>query len=372
MQVRERKILLKICYLTEAGSVHAHKWVNYFKEKGHQVFVISLGEKTMPGVRVYNLNAKALHLSDWGKLRAYTRHIKRAREIVYREKPDVIHAHYATSYGILAARLNIHPYILSVWGSDVYQFPESGLFQQWLLRYNLKKADVILSTSEAMKKRTGCFTNKDILVTPFGVDPNFYIPKKDRDQSNSFTVGTVKSFYKIYGIDDLIRGFALFVKKNTVSDARLLLGGRGDEEENLKKLVSELGMEKRVDFLGYLSPEKVVEAFNRMDVAVFPSKQDSESFGVAAVEAQACGCACIVSDVGGLPEATKEGYSSLVVPESQPQAIAEALTHLYQDRNLLKKMQKQARQYVLENYVLSENFKLAEKIYDHNTIRWED
>ncbi|HHX68997.1 MAG: glycosyltransferase [Miniphocaeibacter sp.] len=352
---------MKICYLADATSAHTRKWCDFFLSKGYEIIVISLGDAVIEGCKVYSFGMKDLILkSDISKLFNYTTKIGKVRKIIKEENPDIIHAHYATSYGILASMLNIHPYILSFWGSDVYDFPNRSAIHKFMLKNNIKSADYIMSTSKDMKKEVLKYTNKNILVTYFGVDVNAYAPKKV-NRYDDFTVGTVKSFYEKYSLDYLIKGFKIFVDRVKNENIKLILGGKGKEEENLKRLTKELDLENQVEFLGFLNQEEVVEAFNKMDVAVFPSTQ--ESFGVAAVEAQACGIPTIVSNVGGLPEATKPGETSLVVEPKNAEQIAEALEKLYYNKELQENMGKKAREYVLEKFNIVDNFNYVDEIY---------
>ncbi|WP_425538438.1 glycosyltransferase [Microaceticoccus formicicus] len=354
---------MKICYLADASSVHTHKWCEHFTKIGYSTIVVSLGDGKIPNTKVYSLGIEDLtDRSHINKLLNYITKIGRVKRIIKEENPDIIHAHYATSYGLLASLLNLHPYILSVWGSDVYDFPNSGTLQRKMLEWNLKNADILLSTSDAMREETAKYTDKEIGVTPFGVDTGIYKPL-DIDPISDFTIGTIKSFYPKYGIEYLIKGYSDFIKETGAENTKLILGGKGPQEDELRALAIELGIEEKVEFLGFLDRDGVVNSFNKMDIAVFPSTLDSESFGVAAVEAGACGTPTIVSNVGGLPEATKPGYSSITVPKKDSRAITEALKKLYNDRELLNQMKINSRQYVLDTYDINKNFALVDEIY---------
>lgn len=352
---------MKICYLSDATSAHTKKWCEFFVNKGYEITVISLGDGVIDKCKVYSFGVEDLvSRSDFNKLFTYTTKIRKIRRIIEEEKPDIIHAHYATSYGVLASMLNIHPYILSFWGSDVYDFPTRSFIHRTMLKHNIRSADYIMSTSEDMKREILKYTNKDILVTYFGVDTDLFKPKKVTRQ-DGFTVGTVKSFYEKYCIDYLIEGYKIFLDNTGDKESKLLLGGKGKQEDKLRNMVKEYGLEDRVEFLGFLDQEGVSEAFNKMDVAVFPSA--AESFGVAAVEAQSCGVATIVSNVGGLPEATKPGKSSIVIEPKNALQIAEAIEKLYYDKDLREKMGEYGRKYVLEKFNVNDNFNYVDEVY---------
>ena len=94
-------------------------------------------------------------------------------------KPQLLHANYATSYGLLGAMTGFHPFVLSVWGSDVFTFPKKSFAHKMLFKYNLNKADKILSTSRFMSQEISKYTSKKIEITPFGVDLEKFYPYKE-------------------------------------------------------------------------------------------------------------------------------------------------------------------------------------------------
>ncbi len=103
------------------------------------------------------------------------------------------------------------------------------------------------------------------------------------------------------------------------------IAGKGPQEESYHKLASELRIDDITYWLGFISQEEAASEWANMDVAIIPSTLESESFGVSAVEAQACGTAVIISDIPGLMEATRPGETSLVVHRNAPNEIASAI-----------------------------------------------
>ncbi|EDS76840.1 glycosyl transferase, group 1 [Clostridium botulinum C str. Eklund] len=355
---------MRICYLADAGSVHTKKWCDFFKKKGYDIHVISLNSGKIDGVTVHSLNIETERVkngSSFYKVR-YVFKIFQIRSILKKIKPDIVHAHYASSYGLIGALLNYHPYLVSVWGSDIYEFPLKGKLFERIIKFNLSKADKILSTSKAMAEETKKYIDKKIYITPFGVDRTVFKPidnKKD-DNTGDILIGTVKTLDPKYGIEYLIRAFAMIKKE--YNNAKLEIAGNGNQREYLENLCDQLNIKENVKFLGRINTNEVVEAFNRFDIAVFPSI--NESFGVAAVEAQACGVPVIVSNVGGLPEATSDGYSSIVVDKQSPEEIYEALKKLIEDENLRKEMGRNGVKFVAENFDVIDNFNYVNTIYD--------
>lgn len=355
---------MKICYLSDINSVHTRKWIKFFKEQSYDIHVISLSSGEYEGVTVHSLEideSLVKQKADSSKLE-YLKKIRKVKQLVNEIKPDILHAHYATSYGLLGAMTNFHPFIISVWGSDIYDFPIKSILHKLILKRNLKKADYILSTSNVMKEETGKYTDKDIKVTPFGVDTNKFIPKIDEKEiKDEIIIGTIKSLEELYGIEFLIRAFSKVKNANENLKLKLRIGGRGSQEKYLKNLCVELDIDKDVTFLGFLSEEQVINEFQNFDIAVFPST--FESFGVAALEAQSCGIPVVVSDAGGLLESTKPNVTSLVAKKESVESLYNEIQKLVQNKELRENMGIAARKFVEENYSLTDNFNDIDKIY---------
>ena len=215
-----------------------------------------------------------------------------------------------------------------------------------------------------MRDETQKYTDNEILVTPFGVDiDKFKSEKIFRDNKEEIVIGTIKALEDKYGIEYLIRAFEVVKNRNRNMNIKLEIAGKGSKEKKLKELCNELNIREYVKFLGFVNPNDVPKTLNNFDIAVFPSILDSESFGVAAVEAEACGIPVIVSDVGGLMESTKPGYSSLVVKRKDTYDLAKKLEKLILDNNLRESMGNNARKFVEENYNYIDNFNYIDSIY---------
>lgn len=357
-------IRLRICYLSDINSVHTRKWIKFFKELSYDIHVISLSSGEYEGVTVHSLEVNqniVRQKADSGKIE-YLKKIKKVKKLVKEIKPDILHAHYATSYGLLGAMTNFHPFIISVWGSDIYDFPTKSRLHKLILKHNLKKADYILSTSNIMKEETEKYTDKDIKVTPFGVDTSKFFPSiNEKEPKDEIIIGTIKSLEEIYGIEFLIRAFSKVKNANENLKLKLRIAGRGSQEKYLKDLCVELDIDKHVTFLGFLNEEQVINEFQNFDIAVFPSI--FESFGVAALEAEACGVPVVVSDAGGLMESTKPNVTSLVAKKESVESLYSEIEKLVHNQELRKSMGLAARKFVEENYSLTNNFNDIDIIY---------
>ncbi len=360
---------MKICFLSDSGSGHTIKWCRNLMERGHEVRVISLRNMDIPGVPVYALNETDVKMrSDFQKL-SYITHIQKVRRKIREWQPDILHAHYLTSYGLLGALSGFRPLITSVWGTDIQEFPQKSKLHEGVVRFNLARADAVWATSRALAERTRPYTKKEISVTPFGVDMDIFKPL-DLPPSDDYIIGSVKALETRYGMDHLIRAFGMVKRKHDLPGLKLEIAGIGTKEEAFRQLAEETGFGDDITFLGYVSPPpKVTEVFNRFRFAVYPSME--EAFGVATVEAQACGLPVIVSDVGGLPEVSGPGETSLLVPPGDPEALARAMETFIFDEETRLAMAQRSRDYVLQRYEIKDTFDHIENLYKNFYRQYE-
>lgn len=353
---------MKICYLADIKSQHTEKWCKYFLGKGYEIHVISLRSGEIEGVTVHSLeidNSVAQQEGSIGKI-GYLKKIIKIRSLVKEIKPDILHAHYGSSYGLLGALCNYHPYVISLWGSDVLLFPKEGFLQKNILKYNFKKADEIFSTSKYMAREAKKYTSKNIHVTPFGIDINIFNDKQERSKKE-INIGIVKSLEKIYGIDYLVNAFNIIVNKYPDKKISLNIIGQGTQEKSLKDLVLKLGLQDKVNFLGTMSLEKIGEFYNKMHIAAVPSL--SESFGVTVLEAQACGVPVVVSDIEAFEETTIVGETSLMCKKKDVNSLVECLEKLILNEDLRIEMGKKGRVFARENYETNSIFNDIDNLY---------
>lgn len=345
----------RLTLLADAGSPHTRKWARELARRGWEVHVLSLTPGEIPDVSVHRLQTRFP-----GKL-GYLTAMGEIKERLRALRPDILHAHYATSYGLLGALSGFHPFVLSVWGTDVYDFPRTSPLHRALLVRNLAAADALTSTSHAMAAVTAPYApGREIEVIPFGVDPDRFVPG---DAPAIPTIGCAKILEPKYGQEYLIRAMALLVERDPHRPLRLLLAGAGDSRESLERLTAALGLAERVSFLGRLPADEMPAFMRGLTIFAMPSVDDSESFGVAAVEAAACGLPVVATPVGGVSEVVLHGETGLLVPPRDPRALADAL-----DRLLAKPAERDAfgvrgREMARASYDLRANADKMEALY---------
>ena len=358
-----------IVFLASASSIHTLQWVRYLRSEGLDVHVVSqhLASNDFP-------KDLPLTLLPYKGFLGYFLNVFALRKLLKDLKPDLVNVHYASGYGTTARLASFHPYVLSVWGSDVFEFPYRSFLHKSLLEKNLKSADVIASTSLSMEKQTKLFLkNKEsIEITPFGVDfEKFDSSKYLKSNTDIITIGTVKTLKHVYGIDILLKALSILHTELQVENAVLcsklqfrIVGG-GPDIDNLKQLAADLGILYLIDFIGAVPHEEVPKELSKLDIYVALSRQ--ESFGVAVVEAQAMGLPVVVSNVGGLPEVVQHGKTGFIVESENPQQAAGMIKKLILDIELRKSMSVQARQFVHTHFSWQTCARKMSKVYQ-NTL----
>jgi glycosyltransferase involved in cell wall biosynthesis len=344
---------MKICYLADAKSIHVQKWASYFSNRNHEVHILSFRNGSVPGATVHCLPSPfemtvIRKTSPFGKL-GYLLYLRKARATILKIVPDILHAHWATSYGLLGACSRYHPFVLSAWGRDIMDFPNYSIIHKKLLINILKNADSITATSAVLTAETKKYMpdRTPIQTIPFGVDLTVF-KSKVKNKKKNITIGIVKSLEKKYGIEYLIKAFAVVYK--SYPDILLLIIGEGSLKKQLIQLCRQLKIEERVLFTGFIENMRVPDFINKMDIFVIPSISASETFGVAAVEAAACQVPVIASEIGGLPEVVIDKKTGFLVPPRNPQAIADKIIQLLKDLKLRERMGKDARKWVQQKF----------------------
>src|SRR5215469_16052025 len=185
---------MKLCFLANPASSHTQKWVNHFSSRGDEVHLICFEDSLgiTPKATVHRLRPK------WRSLR-YVAAVSKVKQILDSIQPDLLHAHYAAGYGTLGRLTGFHPYVVSIWGSDVFEVPERSQLHRFVIKGNLASADHVCSTSHFMAKHTSQYYTGPITITPFGVDCDRFRPLRQAFESEAeFVIGTVKLLEEKY------------------------------------------------------------------------------------------------------------------------------------------------------------------------------
>lgn len=284
-------------------------------------------------------------------------------EVAMFERLDLLHVHYAVPHataawmarevlGPAAPRLvtTLHGTDITLVGTDPSYLP--------LTRFSVLKSDAVTTPSTFLRQATydglELPPGLEIDVIPNFVDTDRYRPAVTRDpgrlralfpdvEAGEPVLFHVSNFRPVKRICDVLKVLAAV---NAQVPCRLVLVGDGPDRSGAERRLRELGLGHRVACLG--KQERFVDWLALADVFLLPS--ESESFGLAALEALSCGVPVVASDVGGLPELVAHGRTGFLAPVGDIDAFASHVLHLIRNRPQWQAMSSAARASVVDRF----------------------
>ncbi len=271
---------------------------------------------------------------------------------------DVIHCQHAHS-GVAAAWWRkagvLHGKILTTFhGGDIVCDASKYARNGYELLF--REGDGFTANSMFTANRAiavGCPEEK-IRVWPMGLDlMNYDFRERSMPVGGPVTLLTVSRFAKEKGIEFSIRACALLMRKRPNIEYRII--GDGPERGALEGLINELGLNDRVRLLGWKTEEALSAIYRDAHLFVCPSITDPipEAQGVVLQEAQACGLPVVATRTGGIPESVVEGQSAFLVPEQDPDALADRIEYLLDRPDIWAEMGRAGRKYVESKFDMS-------------------
>jgi len=339
---------------------------------GHEVTVVTYRDNAdVPeyendkGVNVYRVDNYMIHPNnfiDW-IMQLNFNMLSKATEIINKEGGfDVIHAHdWLVTYAAKSLK-NAYdiPIVATIHATEAGR--NSGIHDEtqryindteWLLTY---EATEVIVNSNYMKneiQRLFGLPFDKINVIPNGINlSNFTGIERDYDFRRQYAMDNEKIILYVgrlvyeKGVQHLIAAMPKIL--SNYHDAKLIIAGRGGMMDELRAEASNLGLNDKIYFTGYLNSKQVQKMYKCADVAVFPSTY--EPFGIVALEAMLAGVPTVVSDVGGLDEIVTHGVDGMKSYAGNANSIADSVTALLYDHQLATNVSKKAKQKVKEQF----------------------
>jgi colanic acid/amylovoran biosynthesis glycosyltransferase len=296
-------------------------------------------------------------------------------KIIKQTNARVIHAHFG-NVGYKAIGLSQHhkiPLITSFYGHDATTLAKRKKYQK---RYKVlfQKGHRFLVEGNNMKKvlmQLGCPENK-ITVFHLGVEVNNY-PFKVRTISaeNPVKFLFAATLTEKKGAGYAVKAFAKVLEKHPNAVLRMI--GEGPENEMITQLISDLGIEEKIEREGYVPYEVLVKRIYEADIFVQPSvtASDGNTEGgapVALIDAQATGIPILATFHADIPEVVIHEKTGLLAPERDVDSLAENMLKLIETPGLCEKLGRNGRKHVEENYNIIKQGKLLGHIYDETTF----
>jgi len=309
-----------VCYPTFGGSgVVATELGKALADEGHQVHFITYSQPARLDFFSANLYYHEVSVRDY-PLFDYAPYesalASKLVDVVRFEKLDILHVHYAiphASAAFMAKQIletyGIHiPFVTTLHGTDITLVGKDPTYKP-VVTFSINKSDGVTTVSHDLKEDTKKhfdITN-EIEVIPNFIDfTRFSLKAKDHFKkaiapNNERILIHTSNFRKVKRTSDVIRMFKLILEK---IPSKLLMVGDGPDRANNEQLCRDLGICDHVRFLG--KQDAIEEILSVADLFLMPS--ETESFGLAALEAMACKVPVISSNAGGLPELNVDGF----------------------------------------------------------------
>lgn len=353
---------LRVCFVAVLGdSIHTKRWVEAIQERGHEVLLVTQRDALGARVPVFNPYARmGWRVPKLHHLAAYAL----TRRAIAAFRPDLVHLHWldATPWMVRLARRWPRT-VVSVWGRDVIwdgagPEPAARVARK---RAVLAAADEVIAITRFHAERTRPLlaAAQRLSVVPWGVDTARFRPRAGA-AGGAPVIGFAKHYLPKYGPEVLLRAMA--VVRGRRPDARLVMVGHGDPAPYRREAAA-LGLGGAVELRGPVAHEDVPELMRGFDVFCMPSVYDSETFGVAAVEAAASAVPVVATRVGGVPEAVEHGVTGLLVEPRDADGLAAALLALLDDPRRARRMGEAGRAFVRARYEWRHSVDAMEAVY---------
>ena len=329
---------LKICFISNPDSTHTRRWIHWFHQRGHTVSLIADTPMQLPwpGQEIFHLtkliNIPLFRFPIW---ELWVRHL------LMKWRPQILHAHRVSSAGWLGSFSGFHPFVLTPWGTDLYQHAKSSPLVSWLARFALQRADLVTADSNDLLAQAVRFGARPecSMIVQWGVDFSVYHPwgkgaqlREELDIGNRPVILSPRAVRSIYNLETIIEAMPMVLKR--VPDAVLVLRDYNTNEsykQQIQKSVTDRSLSSSVQWLGRVEPwERNVEIYRMADVVV--SVPSSDGTPVSVLEAMACGVPVIASDLPSLREWIEPDRSGLLVPVRDPVGLADAITKVLTDK----------------------------------------
>ncbi|HSQ42194.1 MAG TPA: glycosyltransferase family 4 protein [Fibrobacteraceae bacterium] len=273
-------------------------------------------------------------------------------KLCLRLRPNVLHVHWPFPHGLIAwpmQRLFHIPVLLNFYGAELLLVRK----RPWVahvLTFLIRRSDGVLAISSFTATTVQKICPCKIDLIPFGTTlENFHPQPRTLSGPRPFTALFVGRHVERKGLRYLVEAAALLDPQRF----QIRIVGQGDQTPTLRELAGRVAPQQVV-FTGKIPSDALAQEYADADCFVLPSivdsRGDTEGLGVVLIEAAALNLPLVASNVGGIPDIVVDGVSGLLVPEKDPQALAQALIRLASDPTLGDKLRQGARKHIEEHF----------------------
>lgn len=295
------------------------------------------------------------------------------REVLRRIKPDILHAGPIQTGAFLGALSGFRPLVSMSWGSDILQDADRSRGYRWVTRYALRHSTVLVGDNPAVRAKAVAlgFPNERIYTFPWGIDLAQFSPSSDRPDplapdlrahlgwQQNFVVLSLRSWEPVYGVDVMLRGFALAAQQ--APRLRLLMLGGGSQASLVRRLIQENGLQEIVHLGGQVKQADLPRYYRAADL--YASAAHSDGSSVSLMEALGTGLPVLVTDIASNREWVDQGEQGWLFPDGSESALADCILSALRSPDRLAEMRRQARARAEERADWQKNFQVLSSAY---------
>jgi glycosyltransferase involved in cell wall biosynthesis len=285
---------IKVLILADGSSPHTKRWICPLISEDYEFLLVSFNKVKFEDIK--SIYIDSFKQSETGGNYKLIFNLFKIRKVIKEFRPDIIHAHYATSYGLIGAILSKEiPFMLTCHGSDALITPKKNFLYNLAFRFTVKKAKRV--TVVSMNILDNIFKmgirHNNIVNIYNSVDTSIFFLEKDHSSRISYSFVSSRNFEQIYNHEYFVNIFNRISK--AYPESSIKYAGNGSELEKVQSLVSELDLNQKVEFSGFIHQVELAKLYNNSIFYVSASLSDGSS--AALLDAMSCGCIPIVSDI---------------------------------------------------------------------------
>jgi glycosyltransferase involved in cell wall biosynthesis len=372
---------MRIHYFSRDYATHDHRFLSALAKSDHKIYYLRL-ERRGPQLEDRALPPE-IEIVPWsgGKspvsLKDGPRLWYELKKIIRRIQPDILHAGPLQRSAFLAALTGFQPLVSMSWGYDLLHDAKRNAAWRWATRYTLQHSAALVGDCDTIRQLAinyGMVSDR-IVTFPWGVDLEHFTPgerwaEPERPASGGerpFTLLSTRSWEPIYGVETIARAFAQIARQHP--ELRLVMLGNGSQAGLLRQIFSRDGLLEApggADHPSVLLPGQAAYAdlprfYRSADLYLAATHSDGTS--ISLLEAMACGCPALVSDIPGNREWVAPGENGWLFPPGEADALAQMILQAVEQRDRLTEMGHAARWLAGQRADWNKNFPLLFAAY---------
>ena len=354
-------VKMRICYISTGKFSHIDHYLEYFRQTGHDVHFVCLSPSPKRSVPTYNLGIGQKYSQTHGKWK-YPLSMIRVRKLIRKIKPDIIHAHYATSGGMAALVSGFHPAIVTVHGSDLISRVKSPVWRP-LLKRIFDYSDCINVVSRELAEialSLGTREEKIEILTP-GIDTEkfAFVERSDSERTSPLRMICTRRLEGIFDHYTILNALSILEEKKI--NFEMTFAGSGSLFGDLKQRAENHGLSDRINFSGRVPNSDLPEVLANHDIYLSASRWDGTSLSL--LEAMASGLFPIVSNINANAAWIQDGFSGFLHRVGDADDLASCILRFFNHPEIRQKAIQHNRQKVCKMGDRNTNMKLLESAY---------